>query len=167
MGDYIIKGRTWKFGDNISTDHILPSRFMTQVEPHELAANCMAGVDPEFTKKVKPGDIIVAGENIGYGSSREQAPQAIKHAQIGAVVAKSFARIFYRNCFNVGLPAIIEPSFAEDVNQFDEVEINFTQGFITNLTTGKVYNFIKPPDFLVEYIELGGLIPYLEKNLKK
>ncbi|MFZ5943234.1 MAG: 3-isopropylmalate dehydratase small subunit [Bacillota bacterium] len=166
MADYILKGKVWKFGDNISTDHILPSRYMTHVEPQELAANCMKGADPEFSSKIQPGDIIVAGENIGYGSSREQAPQAIKCAQIGAVVAKSFARIFYRNCYNVGLPAITAPHFVLDVNQGDEIEINYTQGIITNLTTGKKYEFIKPPDFLVEYIELGGLIPYLEKQLK-
>ncbi|KJS87322.1 MAG: 3-isopropylmalate dehydratase [Peptococcaceae bacterium BICA1-8] len=167
MDDFILKGRVWKFGDNISTDHILPSRYMTHVEPHELAANCMKGTDPDFFSKIHPGDIIVAGENIGYGSSREQAPQAIKCAQIGAVVAKSFARIFYRNCYNVGLPAIMAPDFVLDVNQGDLIEINYTQGGITNLTTGKKYEFIKPPDFLVEYIELGGLIPYLEKQLKK
>ncbi len=156
-------GRVWKYGDNISTDHILPSRFMTQVEPHELAANCMAGIDTEFAKKVKPGDIVVAGYNIGYGSSREQAPQALKYAGVSAVIAKSFARIFYRNCYNVGLPAISCRQFVDEVSEGDLVEVNLKEGVITNKTTGKSYYFIKPPEFLLEYIKLGGLIPYLEK----
>ncbi len=167
MADYIVKGRVWKFGDNISTDHILPSRYMTDIEPHELATNCMSGVDPEFAKKVQPGDILIAGKNIGYGSSREQAPQAIKYAGLGAVVAKSFARIFYRNCFNVGIPAIINSQFVTEANQRDIVEINFSQGKITNLTRGLCYKFERPPDFLVEYIELGGLMNYIEKTITK
>ncbi len=162
-----ISGRVWLFGDNISTDHILPSRFMTQVEPHELASNCMSGCDPDFSKKVKTGDLLVAGDNIGYGSSREQAPRAIKHAGISAVIAKSFARIFYRNCFNVGLPAIACPAFAEEVSVGDQIHVDLAKGVIENKTLGKVYEFVKPPEFMLEYIRLGGLMPYLENQMKK
>jgi len=160
-----LTGRVWKFGDNISTDHILPSRYMTQVEPHELAAHCMAGSDPQFAEKVKYGDILAAGDNIGYGSSREQAPQSLKYAGIKAVIAKSFARIFYRNCYNVGLPAIVCQSFAEEVSAGDRIELNLEAGTIFNSTQNKGYTFIKPPTFLMEYINLGGLIPYLEKEM--
>ena len=165
--DTVFLGGTWKFGDNISTDHILPSRFMTQVEPHELALNCMSGCDPDFSKKVKTGDVLVAGDNIGYGSSREQAPCALKHAGISVVIAKSFARIFYRNCFNVGVPAIACPSFAEEVSTGDQVEVNLSKGVIENKTLGKSYEFVKPPEFMLEYIRLGGLIPYLVNQMKK
>lgn len=160
-------GRIWKFGDNISTDHILPSRFMTQVKPHELAANCLAGADPDFAKKVKQGDVVVAGINIGYGSSREQAPQALKHAGVSAVIAKSFARIFYRNCYNVGIPAIVCPEFVEEVTDMNEAEINLEAGIIRNCSTGKQYQFVKPPAFLLEYIHLGGLIPYIAEKLSQ
>lgn len=159
-------GSIWKFGDNISTDHILPSRFMTQVEPHELAANCMAGCDPQFSSRVKPGDVVAAGDNIGYGSSREQAPQALKHAGVSAVIAKSFARIFYRNCYNVGIPAIACPAFVEEVSEGDKIELNLIEGIIQNKTLNKAYGFIKPPEFMLEYIRLGGLIPYLEKQME-
>lgn len=158
-------GRLWIFGDNISTDHILPSRFMTQIQPYELAAHCMAGADPEFAKKVKPGDILVAGANIGYGSSREQAPQSLKHAGIGAVIAKSFARIFYRNCYNVGIAAIVCPEFVAEAENEEYAAVNLADGIVANLSTGRQYPFIKPPAFLIEYIRLGGLIPYLTAKL--
>lgn len=158
-------GRLWVFGDNISTDHILPSRFMTQIRPEELAANCLAGADPEFAKQVRRGDLVVAGLNIGYGSSREQAPQALKHAGVSALVAKSFARIFYRNCYNVGLAAIICPDFVNDAQAGQEGAVDMELGTVTNETTGKVYPFTKPPAFLVEYIRQGGLIPYLIRKL--
>ena len=161
----VSQGRAWKFGDNLSTDQILPSRFMTMVKPHELAANCLAGADAGFAKSVRTGDVVVAGINTGYGSSREQAPQALKHAGVGAVIAKSFARIFYRNCYNVGIPAIVCPDFAEDVNDGELIQVNFDAGLLINLTTGMQYIFIKPPDFLKEYIRMGGLIPYLTASL--
>lgn len=157
----MIKGQIWKFGDNLSTDQILPSRFMTHTKPEELAANCMAGVDPEFACSVHPGDIVVAGINLGYGSSREQAPQALKHAGVSAVVAASFARIFYRNCYNLGIPAIVCPAFVAEVNAGESAAINLEDGVITNMKTAKQYSFVKPPAFLLEYIRLGGLVPYL------
>jgi 3-isopropylmalate/(R)-2-methylmalate dehydratase small subunit len=157
----MIKGNVWKFGDNLSTDQILPSRFMTQTKPEELAANCLAGADPDFAGNVQSGDIVVAGINLGYGSSREQAPQALKHAGVSAVVAASFARIFYRNCYNLGIPAIVCPEFVTEVNAGESAAINLEDGVITNMKTGNKYNFVKPPAFLLEYIRLGGLVPYL------
>jgi 3-isopropylmalate/(R)-2-methylmalate dehydratase small subunit len=138
---------------------------MTMVKPHELAANCLAGADAGFAKSVQIGDIVVAGINTGYGSSREQAPQALKHAGVSAVVAKSFARIFYRNCYNVGMPAIVCPEFANEVKDGERAQVSFDEGLIINLTTGEQYSFIKPPRFLMEYIQLGGLIPYLSVKL--
>ncbi len=157
----------WKVGDNISTDHILPSRFMTQVEPYELAANCMAGCVPQFSSRILQGDVLAAGENLGYGSSREQAPQALKYAGVSAVIAKSFARIFYRNCFNVGIPAIVCPAFVEESSEGDLIEVNLEVGLIYNETLGKSYEFTKPPEFMLTYIKLGGLIPYLEEQMSK
>jgi 3-isopropylmalate dehydratase small subunit len=140
---------------------------MTQVEPHELAMNCMAGCDPEFSRKVQPGDVLVAGDNIGYGSSREQAPQALKHSGIRVVIAKSFARIFYRNCFNIGISAIVCPAYVQEACEGDLVEVNLTEGVILNKSLSKTYHFTKPPEFMLDYIRLGGLIPYLEKQMNK
>ncbi len=160
-----IHGRVWKYGDNVSTDHILPSRFMTQVEPEELASHCMSGIDEGFAGKVSPGDVLVAGYNLGYGSSREQAPQALRFAGIGAVVARTFARIFYRNCYNIGLPAIACHAFVEEASQDDEVEIDLKAGRIINLGSGKTYPFARPADFLLDYIAAGGLIPHLATRL--
>lgn len=161
MEELIYRGRAWKYQDNVSTDHILPSRFMTQVEPKELASHCMAGIDPSFAQGVRSGDLLVAGYNLGYGSSREQAPWALKHSGVKAVIARSFARIFFRNCFNIGLPAISCPEFVEEASRMDEVELNLPEGTIRNLSLGKTYTFIRPPEFLLEYVKLGGLIPYL------
>jgi len=164
---YITSGHLWKFGDNISTDHILPSRYMTQVDANELAANCMAGCTPHFSSRIQLGDVLAAGENLGYGSSREQAPQALKYAGISVVIAKSFARIFYRNCFNVGIPAIACPNFVEEASEGDLIEVNLVAGIIYNETLGRTYEFTKPPEFMLTYIKLGGLIPYLEEQMNK
>jgi 3-isopropylmalate/(R)-2-methylmalate dehydratase small subunit len=161
----VYRGRAWKLPDNISTDHILPSRYMTEVEPHELAAHCLAGVEEGYSRRINTGDVIAAGDNTGYGSSREQAPQALKHAGVSAVVAKSFQRIFYRNCFNVGLPAIVCPAFVDELQDGDGMELDIGGGTITNTTAGKTYTFVKPPEFLLEYVAMGGLIPCLEKKL--
>ena len=155
------RGRVWKYHDNVSTDHILPSRFMTQVEPRELAAHCMAGLDPDFAGSVHPGDIFVAGYNLGYGSSREQAPRALLHAGIKAVVARTFARIFYRNCYNIGLPAIVCPSFVAEVSSMDEVEVDLPAGEIRNLSLGTTYAFVRPPAFLLDFVRVGGLIQHI------
>jgi 3-isopropylmalate/(R)-2-methylmalate dehydratase small subunit len=161
----IIAGPVLKIGDNISTDHILPSRFMTQIEPAELAAHCLAGVDPQLAASVQPASILAAGENIGYGSSREQAPQALKHCGFRAVTAKTFARIFYRNCYNIGLPAIACPEFVEAVSTGDRVRIDLGRGVIHNETIDRAYHFIQPPSFLLDFIQAGGLIPHLRTQL--
>jgi 3-isopropylmalate/(R)-2-methylmalate dehydratase small subunit len=161
MERMVYRGRIWKYQDNVSTDHILPSRFMTQVEPAELAAHCMAGLDEDFAAGVREGDIFAAGYNLGYGSSREQAPRALLHAGIRVVVARTFARIFYRNCYNIGLPAVACPDFLDSVSDMDEVEVDLAGGLIRNLTLGDSCRFNPPPAFLLDYVRAGGLIPHL------
>jgi 3-isopropylmalate/(R)-2-methylmalate dehydratase small subunit len=161
----IITGPVVKIGDNISTDHILPSRFMTQIEPEELAAHCLAGVDPELAARIAPSSILAAGENLGYGSSREQAPHALKHCGFRAVTAQTFARIFYRNCYNIGLPAIACPEFVAAVTTGDRVRIDLGRGLIHNETSGLTYRFMPPPDFLLDFVLAGGLIPHLHAQL--
>lgn len=160
-----IQGRVLTVGDNISTDHILPSRHMTQVKPEELAAHCLAGVSPDFSARVRVGDILAAGWNIGYGSSREQAPRALWHAGFRAVVARSFARIFFRNCYNIGLPAIACPVFIDSVREGDQVRIDLGRGVVENSTQNVSFPIPPLPDFLLDYIRQGGLIPYLSKRL--
>lgn len=161
----IIAGPVLKIGDNISTDHILPSRYMTQIERAELAAHCLAGIDPQLAARIKPSSILAAGENLGYGSSREQAPHALMHSGFRAVTAKTFARIFYRNCYNIGLPAIACPEFVEAVSTGDQVRIDLGRGVIHNETIDRAYHFIQPPGFLMEFVHAGGLIPHLRTRL--
>ena len=160
-----ISGRVWKFGDNIDTDVILPGKYLTLTDPRELAQHAMEGVNPEFSRKVKAGDIIVAGRNFGCGSSREHAPLALKHLGIGAVVAKSFARIFFRNAVNIGLPVVICPEAYEAVEQGDLVEIDLEGGVLRDLSKGVELKFKPLPEFLVEILSKGGLIPYLKAKL--
>ena len=133
----VLKGRAFKFGDDINTDEIIPARYLNTSDPQELAKHVMEDADPEFPKKVKPGDIIVAGKNFGCGSSREHAPIAIKAAGVSAVIAKSFARIFYRNAINIGLPIFESPEAVEGIEEGDIVEINPETGVIKNLTKGR------------------------------
>ena len=161
----VIKGRVWKFGDNIDTDAILPARYLVYTKPEELAQFVMTGADPDFPKKVKPGDIIVGGKNFGCGSSREHAPLGLKGAGISCVIAESFARIFYRNAINVGLPLIECNGISEKVNEGDELEVNLETGEIKNLTTGEVLKGNKLPEFMMEILEAGGLMPYLKKKM--
>lgn len=162
-----IKGKTWKFGDNIDTDVIIPARYLNTTDPEELAKHCMEDVDPEFSKKVKKGDILVAGKNFGCGSSREHAPIAIKACGIACVIAESFARIFYRNAFNTGLLILECPEASKEIDTGDELEIIPEEGKIINLTKNKTY-FIKPlPSFMKEILEDGGLIPHIIKKYKK
>jgi len=158
----VIKGKVWKFGDNIDTDVIIPARYLNTSDPEKLAPHIMEDIDPDFTKKMSRGDIIVAGENFGSGSSREHAPIALKGAGIGAVIAKSFARIFYRNSFNMGLPIFQLPK-ADQISEGDEVEIDMEKGIIKNLTKGEEYQFSPVPPFMQQLIEAGGLIPYAKK----
>ena len=162
-----IKGSAWKFGENIDTDVIIPARYLNTSDPVELAKHCMEDADPEFSKKIRPGDVIVAGKNFGCGSSREHAPIALKAAGIGCVIAPTFARIFYRNAFNMGLPIFESREAAEGVSQGDKVEVNPVTGEIHNLTTCAVYKAQPIPPFMQELIADGGLIPHILKGLAK
>ena len=161
-----IKGKAWKFGDNIDTDVIIPARYLNTTDPEELAKHCMEDIDPEFFKKINKGDIIVAGKNFGCGSSREHAPIAIKACGIACVIAESFARIFYRNAFNTGLLILECPEAVKNIETGDELEIYPEKGKIINLTKNKTY-FIKPlPSFMKKILEDGGLIPHIMKRFK-
>lgn len=161
-----IKGKAWKFGENIDTDLIIPARYLNTSDPAELAKHCMEDADPEFVKKLSVGDIIVAGKNFGCGSSREHAPIAIKAAGIGCVIAPTFARIFYRNAFNMGLPIFESKEASEDIAEGDLVEIHPSTGEIRNLTKGRTYKAQPIPPFMQELIQDGGLIAHILKTLK-
>jgi len=134
-----IKGKCWKFKADINTDLIIPGRYLNTIDPKELAKHCMEDIDPDFPSKVEEGDIIVADKNFGCGSSREHAPIAIKAAGVSCVIAKSFARIFYRNAFNIGLPVIISPVAVDNIDESDEVEVDTHTGNIKNITKSKTY----------------------------
>jgi 3-isopropylmalate dehydratase small subunit len=162
----IIKGKTWKFGTNIDTDAIIPARYLNTSDPEELARHLMEDAYPDFPKKVKRGDIIVAGSNFGCGSSREHAPIAIKASGIQAVIAASFARIFYRNTFNIGLPIFESPEASIGISEGDEVEIDADKGTIKNLTRDEEYEAKPIPPFMQELIKAGGLIEWTKKRLK-
>ncbi|MBI2555928.1 MAG: 3-isopropylmalate dehydratase small subunit [Planctomycetes bacterium] len=136
-----MKGKCWKFGDNINTDEIIPARYLNTIDTKELAAHCMEGADPNFTKKVKAGDAIIAGDNFGCGSSREHAPIAIKATGLSCVIAKSFARIFFRNAINIGLPIFACPEAAEQIREGDEIKISLSTGEIVDLTLKRRFKF--------------------------
>ncbi|HDD65070.1 MAG TPA: 3-isopropylmalate dehydratase small subunit [Firmicutes bacterium] len=161
-----VKGRVWKFGDNINTDDIIPARYLNTTDIKELSSHCFESIRPEFSKNVKEGDIIVAGENFGCGSSREHAPISIKGCGIKCIIAKSFARIFLRNCINIGL-SIIELENCDELNEMDIIEIDFENGKILNLNNGKIYKFQKYPEFLQEIIKSGGLMEWVRKKYIK
>ena len=163
----LIKGRTWRFGNDIDTDAIIPARYLNTSDPKELAKHVMEDADKEFAGKMKAGDIIVAGKNFGCGSSREHAPIAIKAAGIQAVVAKSFARIFYRNAFNIGLPIFESEKASESIREGNEVEIDADSGVIRNLTTNEEYQANPIPPFMQELIASGGLVGWTKKKLAK
>jgi 3-isopropylmalate/(R)-2-methylmalate dehydratase small subunit len=160
-------GKIIKYGSNVDTDVIIPARYLNSSDPKELASHCMEDLDPTFVKRVRAGDIIVGGRNFGCGSSREHAPLAIKTSGIACVVAESFARIFYRNSINIGLPIIECPEAAKAIAEGNEVEIDFDSGLITDLITGKTYTAQPFPKFIQSIIEAGGLINAIEKNLIK
>ena len=160
-------GTIIKYGNNVDTDVIIPARYLNSSDPKELASHCMEDLDATFVKRVRAGDIIVGGRNFGCGSSREHAPLAIKTSGIACVVAESFARIFYRNAINIGLPIIECPEAAKAISEGDEVEIDFDSGLISDLTTGKTYTAQPFPKFIQSIIEAGGLIYAIEKNLIK
>ncbi|QKF64843.1 3-isopropylmalate dehydratase small subunit [Campylobacter corcagiensis] len=156
--------KVWKFDDNIDTDIIIAARYLNTSDPKILATHVMEDRDADFSKKVKDGDIIVAGENFGCGSSREHAPIALKAAGISCVIAKSFARIFYRNSFNTGL-LILECKDADEISEGDDLDIDINKGIITNNTTNKTYKFEAIPEFMQELIKAGGLINYAKTKL--
>ncbi len=159
-----IKGKVWRFGDNIDTDVIIPGRHLRTFNPDDLAAHVMEGVDPEFSKNVEKGDIIVADENFGCGSSREQAPVAIKHAGVAAVIARSFARIFYRNAINIGLPVIVAEINAD---KDDILRIDLSKGIIQNLTTDETFKIEPFKKFMLNILEDGGLVNHYLKTKDK
>lgn len=162
-----IEGRIWKFGSDVDTDAIIPARYLNQTDPNELAKHVMEDERPEFPKSVSKGDIIVAGKNFGCGSSREHAPLAIKASGISCIIAESFARIFYRNSLNLGLPLLESKEASENLKDGDKVWVDISTGEIFDITQGKRF-FSKPiPPFMQELIKEGGLIPYLRKKLKK
>ena len=160
------KGKAWKFGADIDTDQIIPARYLNTSDPKELAKHCMEDADPQFINKIKPGDIIVADKNFGCGSSREHAPIAIKAAGISCVIAKSFARIFYRNSFNMGLPILECPDAVAATQEGDEVEVNMSTGEIVNLTKNKRFRSQPIPPFMQELINTGGLMEWVKKRVK-
>lgn len=158
------KGKVIKYGNNVDTDVIIPARYLNTSDPHELASHCMEDLDEKFTARVQKGDVMVAGRNFGCGSSREHAPIAIKVSGISCVIAETFARIFYRNSINIGLPIIECPEAAKDIKDGDEVEVDFDKGNIMNLTTGKNYQGQPFPGFMQEIISADGLINYIKNN---
>jgi 3-isopropylmalate dehydratase small subunit len=162
-----LKGNAWKFGNDIDTDVIIPARYLNTSDPKELASHCMEDADPDFSNKISAGDVMVAGKNFGCGSSREHAPIAIKEVGISCVIAKTFARIFYRNAFNIGLPIFESSEAAEDIDEGDQVVVDIELGEIRNVTKNKVYKATQVPPFMQQIISAGGLINYVSERVKK
>jgi 3-isopropylmalate/(R)-2-methylmalate dehydratase small subunit len=158
------KGHVFKFGDNVDTDVIIPARYLNSSDPKELATHCMEDIDAEFVNKMTPGDIIVANKNFGCGSSREHAPLAIKAAGVSCVIAETFARIFYRNAINIGLPIIECPEAAQAIEAGDEVEVNFDTGVITDVTKNTSYQGQAFPPFMQKIIDCEGLVNYINQK---
>jgi len=159
----IIRGKTHKLGDDINTDDIISAKYLVSTDAKELGSHCMEAIKPDFVKNVQPGDIIVAGKNFGCGSSREHAPLAIKGCGISAVVAPSFAAIFYRNAINIGLP-FLESSEVDKISDGDQLEIDLAQGTIKNLSKNQTYKTQPFPQFLQELVSQGGLMSYIKKR---
>ena len=160
-----LKGQVFKYGDNVDTDVIIPARYLNSSDPENLAAHCMEDIDADFADEVTEGDIIVGGKNFGSGSSREHAPLAIKYAGVSCVVAESFARIFYRNSINIGLPILESPEAVRAAEAGDELEVDIDKGEIKNLRTGESYQAEPFPPFMQEIIKDGGLIEHVKKEL--
>ena len=160
------KGKAWVYKDDVDTDVIIPARYLNTTDAKELAEHCMEDIDETFAKNVKVGDIIIAGDNFGCGSSREHAPIAIQASGISVVIAKSFARIFFRNAINIGLPILENSVIADETDAGDEIEVNLDSGEIKNLTKNKTYQTNPFPKSIQELIEVGGLINYTQKKLE-
>lgn len=161
-----INGKVWRFGKDIDTDLIIAARYLNTSEPAELAKHVMEDADPEFVNKMSKGDVIVAGDNFGCGSSREHAPIALKAAGVAAVIAPTFARIFYRNAFNMGLP-IFELNESAEINEGDDISVDMDAGTVTNNTTNKTYNFTPIPEFMQELIDAGGLMNFAQNEIEE
>jgi 3-isopropylmalate/(R)-2-methylmalate dehydratase small subunit len=161
----IIKGKAHKLGGDINTDDIISAKYLVSTDARELGSHCMEAIKPDFVKKVRPGDIIVAGKNFGCGSSREHAPLAIKGCGVSAVIAPSFAAIFYRNAINIGLP-FLESDQADKINDGDELEIDLAQGVIRDITNSQTFKTQPFPEFLQELVKQGGLMNYIKNKTK-
>ena len=159
-----MQGKVWKFGDNIDTDLIIAARYLNTFDASELAKHVMEDEDPQFASKMNPGDIIVAGENFGCGSSREHAPIALKEAGISAIIAPTFARIFYRNAFNMGLP-IFELKESSEIKEGDTIRVDMDAGEVINVSQAKTYKFVPIPEFMQELVDAGGLIEFAKKEI--
>ena len=155
------QGKILKYGDNVDTDVIIPARYLNSFDAKELASHAMVDIDPTFVDRLEPGDIMVAGSNFGCGSSREHAPLALKTAGVSCVIARSFARIFYRNSINIGFPILECPQAADDISEGDQVEVDFDSGIIRNLTKNREYKAQAFPPFLQKMIEANGLVNYV------
>ncbi len=159
-------GTVWKFDDDVDTDAIIPARYLSLSTGEELGSHCMEGIAPEFAGAVQPGDVIVAGENFGCGSSREHAPLAIKGSGVACVVAKSFARIFYRNAINIGLPILECPEAVDGTEKGEQLRVDLAAGTITNQRTGRTYRTTPFPPFIMGIIQAGGLVPYMQERIR-
>jgi 3-isopropylmalate/(R)-2-methylmalate dehydratase small subunit len=156
--------RAWKFGDNINTDQIIPGRYYPRENVEELGEFCLSELDPGFAQNKQPGDVIVAGKNFGCGSSREYAPIALKHSKVQCVIASSFARIFYRNCINIGFPILICESCYDEIAQGDAIEVDLALGIIKDITTGKEYRSEPLPPFAIDIVSAGGILNYIKEH---
>jgi 3-isopropylmalate dehydrogenase/3-isopropylmalate/(R)-2-methylmalate dehydratase small subunit len=162
-----LRGKAWKYGDDVDTDAIIPARYLNTSDPAELAKHCMEDIDTSFAAKVARGDFIVAGKNFGCGSSREHAPISIRAAGVSAVIARSFARIFYRNSFNMGLPILEAPEAVDEIAAGDLLAVDMGAGVLRNETKGKEYRFTPIPPFMQELVAAGGLMNYMTKRKRE
>lgn len=163
----VLRGKVFKYGKNVDTDVIIPARYLNTTDPQELARHCLEDLDGDFVRRVQPGDIIVAGENFGCGSSREHAPLAIKACGVSYVIAKSFARIFFRNAINTGLPTLESPEAVDSIQAGDEVEVDLEKGAITDLTTGISFPAMPYPEFMMRIVEAGGYVNFVKENISR
>ena len=159
----MIKGKAWNYGDDVNTDFILPGIYLELTDPDEMGRHAMEGIDPEFAGKVRPGDVVVGGRNFGLGSSREHAPIALKRSGVSAVIAEGFARIFYRNATNLGLPALECPNASKEITTGDTVEVDLVEGTII-VNGSKTLSFVPVPEFMMEILAAGGLREYIKNN---
>lgn len=157
-------GKAWKFDDNLNTDEIIPARYNITIIPSELAKNVFCEIKPEYATTVQPGDVIVGGQNFGCGSSREHAPIAIKGSQAKCIIAKSYARIFFRNCINIGLPILECPEAVADITEGDDIDVNLATGEIFNCTSGHQYQAQPLPEFVLKIADAGGIVNFLKEH---